>query len=159
MKYKLKDICLEQISFNKSKLDSGIIYNLKYNDECLEFQSPKMILESIHKEKNNEYIALKVLPTQACKSFYLKIKEIELFFGATFKNPVNSVFYDSFMRVKVPFKFEKPLTKIYKTDSLFNYYNLSQGMEVICLLSIDKVWVNNFDEPSYQLNVKEIMII
>jgi hypothetical protein len=158
MKYKLKDISLENIVFNNSQLDNGIIYNLKYNQECLEFQSPKMILDSIYKEKNNEYISLKVLPTQACKTFYLKIKEIETYFETTFKNPVKSVFYNDFMRVKVPFKFEKPLTKVYKTGSLFNYYNLSQGMELICLLCIDKVWVNNFEEPSYQLNVKEIMI-
>ena len=159
MKYKLKDISLEKVSFNKSQLETGVIYNLNYNDNSLEFQSPKMIIDSIYKENQNQFILLRVLPTEACKSFYLKIKEIETFFEQTFKNPVKSVFHNDFLKLKIPFKFDKPLPKIYKSCSLFNYYNLSPGMEVICMVGIDKVWVNNFDEPSYQLNVKEILII
>jgi hypothetical protein len=159
MKYKLKEISLDNVSFNKSQLETGVIYNLKYNEGSLEFQSPKMIIDTILKENENQYISLKVLPTQACKSFYLKVKEIETFFTTTFKNPIKSIFHEDFMKIKIPFKCGKPLPKIYKTDSLFNYYNLCAGMEVICLVGIDKVWVNNFDEPSYQLNVKEIMII
>lgn len=159
MKIKLKEISFDNISFNQCQLNGGVIHNLKYNGDLLEFQTPKLSLETVLKENNGEYIILKVMATQACKTFFLKIKQLEEFLEKTFKNPVQSVFNEDLVKVKIPCKLSRPLVKIYKNDQLFNYYNLEKGMEVICLVGIEKVWVNNFGEPSYQLNVKEIMIV
>jgi hypothetical protein len=72
---------------------------------------------------------------------------------------MKSIFDKEFVTLKIPFKHSRPSVKIYKDDSLFNYYHLTQHMDVICLVSIDKLWVNNFNEPTYHLIVKEIMII
>jgi hypothetical protein len=43
-------------------------------------------------------------------------------------------------------------------EKLFNYYHLSESMEIICLLSLDKVWISNVNEPNYNLTVKEILV-
>jgi hypothetical protein len=159
MKIKLKEISFQNITFNRSQLDNGVIHNVKYNGDPLEFQTPKLFLESVVKENNGEYLVLKVMATQACKTFCLKIKQLEEFIGITFKNPVQTVFNEDHLKVKIPCKSSRPLVKIYKNDQLFNYYNIENGMEVICLVALEKVWVNNFNEPSYNLNVKEMMIV
>lgn len=159
MKYKLKDVDFHNLSFNKAQLNNGIIYNIKYNENLFEFQSPKLLIESLVKNGEQEYLVLKILGTEACKTFYSKILEIESFFNLKLNNKINSVFKGESLTVKIPFKFAKPQIKIYKDDSLFNYYHLTKDITVICLLSIGKLWLNNFNELSYQIIVKEIMII
>ena len=159
MKYKLKDINYDNLSFNKAQLNNGIIYNIKYNEDLFEFQSPKLLIKSLVKNGEQEYLILQILGTEACKTFYSKILEIESFFNLKLNNKINSAFEDNFLTVKIPFKFGKPQIKICKEGSLFNYYHLTNDTTVICLLSIDKLWINNFNELSYQIIVKEIMII
>jgi len=158
MKFKLKEINCENFNNTKVELNNGTIYNIKYNNDSFEFQTPKMIIDSLVKEYDHEYIILKILPTQACKIFCLKIKQIEQHFSDLLKSPLKSVFENEFLTVKIPFKYSKPLVKVYKDDSLYNYYHLTKDLEILCLLSIEKIWINNFDEASYHLNVKEIMI-
>jgi hypothetical protein len=157
MKYKIKEINCENISFSKVELNNGIVHNIKYNEDSLEFQSPKMKIHSLVKENDHEYLILKIAGNQACKTFCLKIKEIEAFFSRRFN--IGSVFHEDLLTVKIPFKYSKPLVKVYKNENLFNYYHLEEDLEILCLLCIDKIWVNNFNEASYQLNVKELMII
>lgn len=157
MKYKIKEINCELLSFSKVELNNGIVHNIKYNNDSLEFQSPKMKIHSLVKENDHEYITLKIVGNQACKTFCLKIKEIETFFSKQFD--ISSIFHEDLLTVKIPFKYSKPLIKVYKNENLFNYYHLEEGMEILCLLVIDKIWVNNFNEASYHLNVKELMII
>ena len=157
MKYKIKEINPDLISFSKTELNNGVIHNIKYNEDSLEFQSPKMKIHSLIKENDHEFLTLKLAGNQACKTFCLKIKELETSFSKRFD--ISSVFNEDLLTVKIPFKYSKPLVKVYKNDNLFNYYHLEQDLEIICLLCIDKVWVNNFNEASYHLIVKEIMII
>ncbi len=157
MKYKIKEIDCNKILFSKVSLNNGIVHNIKYNNEILEFQSPTMKIHSLTKENGHEFITLKIVGNQACKSFCLKIKEIEEFFLKQFN--IHSVIHGDLLTVKVPFKYSKPLIKVYKNDNLFNYYHLEQDTDIICLLCIDKIWVDNFNEASYHLNIKEIMIV
>jgi hypothetical protein len=73
MKYKIKEIDCSGFSFNKTNIEHGTLFNLKYNDDSLEFQTPKVVIDNLIKENNHEYIVLKILPTKACKTFFSKI--------------------------------------------------------------------------------------
>ena len=159
MKYKIKEIDCSSIVFNKTQLEQGTILNIKYKSDSLEFQTPKVVIDSLIKENDHEYLVLRILATQACKTFCSKITEIETFFEDYLKSFIKPVFKEDLFTVKIPFKYSKPLIKIYKDDSLFNYYHLEKGMEIICLLGIDKIWINKYNEPNYNLIVKEIMVI
>lgn len=159
MKHRLKEITFEEIYFSKVDLQSGTLFNLKYKNESLEFQSPKLIIDSLVKQNDNEFIILKILPTQGCKTFCDKINQLEAFFSKKMENSIKSVIQEDLITVKIPFKYSRPLVKVYKDDNLFNYYHLEKDLEIICLLCIDKIWVNNYQEASYHLNVKEIMLI
>ena len=159
MKIKVKEIDCKQFNFNNTQLNNGTIYNIKYNDDVLEFQTPKLLIHECLKENGNEYLILQIYGTQACKTFYSKIMEIEDYFNKYLKNTINSVFKEQMLTVKIPIKYSKPTVKVYKDDSLFNYYNLVKDTEVICIVSLDKLWINNFNEASYKLTVKEILIV
>jgi hypothetical protein len=163
MKHKLKEINFTDISFDKTNLNNGTLLSLKYKENSLEFQTPKLHIESLIKENGHEYLVLKIIGTQACKTFCTKIIELEKYFSEyLLKNgsgeSIKTIFNEDLFTVKIPFKYSKPLIKVYKNDNLFNYYNLENGMEIICLLSIN-LWINMYKEPSYNLNVKEIMVI
>ena len=158
MKYRLKEVDPVKFVFNKVQLNSGIILNIKYFEDSLEFQTPKMIIHELVKENEHEYIVLQILNTEACKTFYLKITEIEKYFSEKIKSTIKSVFHENYVTLKIPFRGSNPLIKVYREDNLFNYYHLEVGMKIICLLGIDKIWINNFNEASYHLVVKEIMI-
>ena len=160
MKYKLKNLNFNKdsnISFIETNLDNGTIINLKYNNDTLEFQTPKVIIESLIKENNNEYFILKIVGNQACKTFCSKILEFEDFLQIKYGLKLKTIFNEDVFTVIIPFKYSKPLVKVYKDDSLFNYYQLSKDMEIICLINIDKLWINNCIH--YNLNVKEIMVL
>uniref|UniRef100_A0A6C0AZ71 Uncharacterized protein n=1 Tax=viral metagenome TaxID=1070528 RepID=A0A6C0AZ71_9ZZZZ len=159
MKFKLKELDFKQITFNKTPLNNGTVVNLKYNENSLEFQTPKLIIESLIKENEHEYLNLKIKGTEACKFFCSKILELESFFSNSLKNQIKTIFNEDNFIVKIPFKYSKPLVKVYKNDSLFNYYHLTKDLEIICLLELDKLWINNSNEPNYNLIVKEIMVI
>ena len=167
MKYKIKEIEINAFSFDKVNIDDNKIINLKYHNDSLEFQTPKIIIDSLIKENNHEYISLKIIGNKACESFYSKISELEIFFNEKVKiylNPklpkhdIKSVFNEDSFIVKIPFKNSNPLIKVYKDNKLFNYYHLTKGMEIICLLTINKLWINYKNETSYNLNVKEILV-
>ena len=159
MKYRLKEIGPQQFTFSKTQLNNGTIVNVKYRDDSLEFQSPKMKLSRVEKKNDHNYVILELLSTQACKTFYTKILEIEKCLAPETDNPIKSVFNENMVTIKIPFtKSQNPLVKVYRDDALFNYYHLEESMEVICLLTLDKLWINNFNEYSYQLTAKEIMV-
>ena len=159
MKYKLKEFELnkDNFTFDKVNFNDSKIINLKYKNDTLEFQTPKVIIDSLIKENNHEYISLKITGNKACEIFCSKIFEMENIFNEKFN--CKSIFKEDCFIVKIPFKFSKPLVKVYKKNQLFNYYHLVKGMEIICLLNVNKLWVNCNDECNYNLNVKEIMVI
>ena len=168
MKYKLKELETCNFSFDKVIVDNNKIINIKYKNDSLEFQTPKIIIDSLIKENNHEYLSLKIVGNKACETFCSKINQLETFFNTKAVNwldkslPVNeikSVFNEDCFIVKIPFKYSKPLIKVYKDNKLFNYYHLAKGMEIICLLNLSKLWVNFKNEISYNLNVKEILVI
>ena len=77
--------------------------------------------------------------------------------------PIRSVFTevleDTCFTVKVPFKSTNPCIKIYDHDlKLFNYYHLKPGMEVICLISCNNLWINFDNLVTYNLILKEIRL-
>jgi hypothetical protein len=162
MKYKLTDVSFDKITYttkeiNYDKYDKCII-NVKYISESLEFQTPKILIQEIIKENEKEYLILKIIGNKACKSFFDKIHELEKSFEKHFKVKVNSIFENDHFKVKVPFISEKPNIKVYHNNQLFNYYQLSKGMEIICLLQCDKLWKDPF-HLYYNLHVKEIMLL
>ena len=48
--------------------------------------------------------------------------------------------------------------KIYLNGTLFNVYHLKKDMEIICLVSICKLWINAYNIASYHLKVDEMVI-
>jgi len=159
MKYKLKELDFNNFSFAKVDLNDNKIINIKYFNESLEFQTPKLIIESLIKENNHEYLLLKISGNKACETFCSKIFELEEFFNKYIKNKIKSIFNEETFTVKIPFKSLNPQIKVYKDNKLFNYYHLTKGMEIICLVNLSKLWTNIKNETNYNLNVKEILVI
>jgi hypothetical protein len=173
MKYKLKDINLDFIEYkliqSNSINNNCKLINFTYSGEELEFQSPKVIIEKIVRENNKEFLILKILGNEACKCFCLKLFDLEKninyklnknWFNENIPiNDVKSVFKGDCFTVKIPFKYSKPIITTYSHNgNVFNYYNLKEGMEIICLLSINNIWINFDNSVNYYLNVKEIKI-
>lgn len=174
MKYKLKDINLDNIRYELVKTNYGIdnnckIVNFTYNQEEFEFQTPRVLIEKIIKENEKSYLLLKIVPTEASKLFCLKLFDIEEHHSKKLNkiinntlvpmNNIKSIFNGDCFIVKIPMKYSKPQLNIYSHNgSLFNYYDLREGMEIICLLSINKLWINFDNSISYYLNVKEILL-
>ena len=112
-----------------------------------------MCIHEILKDSGNEYMVLKIYGNQACQKFFLKILELEKSINTV------SLFQGDLITVKIPFKFSKPMVDVYHNGSLFNYYHLSKGMDVLCLLEFHKLWINEYKEVKYNLTVKEIMLL
>jgi hypothetical protein len=160
MKYKLTDISFDNLEYTPKDLVTGTLVNLKYSGETLEFQTPKVLIQDIIRENGKEYLLLKIKSNEACKKFFEKILELENAFNKKFNGTlIKSIFENDHFIVKVPFVYSKPTITVYFHDgSLFNYYHLSKGMEIICLLYYDKLWMNK-DSVHYYLQVKEIMLL
>ncbi len=160
MKHKIKELDINNLKYNKSEINDCTLVNFTYLGSELEFQTPKVLLEKIIQENGKEYLILKVLPTEACQTFFKGLKNLEECFTTLLKiNKIRSVIRDNTFLVKIPFKYSKPTIKLYsKNGSLFNYYHLKEGMEIICLLSSSKLWINFDNIVSYNLSVKEILI-
>ena len=175
MKIKLKDIELDNINY-KLNTNNGIgcsnsskMINFTYLGNELEFQTPKVMIKKIIKENNKEYLLLKIIGTEACRLFYSKIIEMEQHHNKNLNkkwfdsrlpiNDIKTVFDDDCFMVKIPFKYSKPGINTFYTDGrLFNYYHLKEGMEIICLLTINNIWINFDNITSYNLTVKEILV-
>jgi hypothetical protein len=153
MKYKLTELNFKELHFANKDLSKGTVVNVSYCGESLEFQTPRLCIQEIIKDSTGEYILLKLLPNEACKKFFLKILELEKFVN------VESLFKGDILTVKVKYSYSKPLVNVYHSGSLFNYYHLMKGMEIICLLEFHKVWVNEYKTKNYNLSIKEIMLL
>ena len=153
---KLKEIKFANLKFTSGiENDLGKLINVNYDNSILEFQTPKVIIEKLIRENNGkEYIIVKLVN---CKSFKDKIIELENELSKYSNKNINSILLDSTLKLKVPFKYSKPIIKIYSENKLFNYYNLKPGMKIICLVSLNGIWINNY--TNYNLNIKEILII
>jgi hypothetical protein len=140
---KLKEIDLRNFTFVKSIQSQGTLTNVKYDGEILTFQTPKILVHRVVMENNKKYLFLKLLPTQASEMFKSKISEIESRFS------LHSNFNEDILKVKINDK-----TRLY-TNTLVNMSLLKEGDIVICLVSFEKIWNNEF----YYLVVKEIKVI
>ena len=173
MKYKLKDLDFGNIDYSLNQMTQfnklNKMIDVKYLSEDLDFQTPKVTLQEIVKENGKEYLILKLLPTEACKTFLSRILLIENSINEKMKkhwfndsvpvNNVNRLFNGPTFSVKIPMRFSKPQIDIYSNGKLFNYYRLLPGMELICLLSFNKVWINFDNVVTYNLTVKEILLV
>lgn len=172
MKYKLKEIDFGNIDYSLNQFNNpnnSKMVDVKYLSNDLDFQTPKVILHEVLKENGKEYLILKLLPTEACKTFVSKILLIEENINQKMKkhwfndsipiNNVNRLFNGPTFSVKIPMRFSKPQIDIYSNGKLFNYYHLREGMELICLLSFNKIWINFDNVVSYNLTVKEILLV
>ena len=147
MKYKLKDLKFDTIEYSSSYVTNlGKVINMK---ESIEFQTPKVKIVDI----DDEYLTLKILPSEACRVFFLKIIEFEEKIKEEFKDIVQ-LFDGDIFKVKIKNK----NFKIYLNGTLFNVYHLKRDMEIICLVSIYKLWINAYNIVSYNLKVDEIVI-
>jgi hypothetical protein len=147
MKYKLKDLKFDTIEYSSSYITNlGKVINMK---ESIEFQTPKVKIVDI----DDEYLTLKILPSEACRVFFLKIIEFEEKIKEEFKDIVQ-LFDGDIFKVKIKNK----NFKIYLNGTLFNVYHLKRDMEIICLVSIYKLWINAYNIVSYNLKVDEIVI-
>jgi hypothetical protein len=153
MKFKLKDINFENLQLVSKKLDLCKITNVRYQNESIEFQTPKVI---INENETENFISLKIMGNESCKKFFCKIQELQSNIVKKLDGPVNTIFTDDSFVVKV--KKQKPRVCDSNGD-LFNYYHLKQGMEIICLVSFETVWTNQNNENTFNLNVKEIMLL
>ena len=153
MKYKLTDLSFNHFEYCSKELVSGTVVNLKYNGQLLEFQTPKVIIQDIIKESDKEFLCLQILGTLACKKFFDKILEFESVLTEHFNLPIQSIFKGDHFNVKV----QVPSVEVFFNGSLFNYYHLRKGMEIICLVQCDKMWISN--SLNYHLHVKEIMLL
>jgi hypothetical protein len=161
MKYKLTDISFDNLQYSPKDLLTGTLINVKYSGETLEFQTPKVFIQDIIREAGKEYLLLQIKSNQACKKFFEKILELENNFVCKFNATlIKSTVEDDHFIVKVPFVYSKPdITVFSDNGNLFNYYHLSKGMEIICLLFCDKLWMNKDNSFQYYLQVKEIMLL
>ena len=164
MLMKVKDIELNNIKLIKAPFNENLIkspfnenlINISYNNKILEFQTPKVIIDDILTENDKNYLILKIYPTQASKIFYNFLNEFEKHISSIYSKEINCIFKQDTFKIKIPFKFAKPVIKIYKDDSLFNYYHLCKGMEIICLVNLSKLWIT--ENIYYNLSVNEILI-
>ena len=147
VKIKLKEHNFSKITFSEFKTNAGSLFNLT---EPLEFQTPTVSIVSIDKM----YITLQLLPSFACEHFYKKIMEFEKCVKASIENNgFISIFDDLSFKIKQNDDF-----KIFLNGRRFNNFNLTPGMEVICLLSLNKVWKNMYNVINYNIKINEMVI-
>jgi hypothetical protein len=146
MKYKLKELTFKNIKYNSCKTTLGRIINL---EESIDFQTPTVRIIEI----DSEYITLSLLPSEACKIFYDKIQEFEKSIKERFED-VNSLFENETFKVKI----KNDSFKVYYQGNQFNIYHLKPGMDIICLVSISKLWENVYNLINYTLKVNEILV-
>lgn len=149
MKYKLKELSFNDLNFTTTHtINSGKIYNL---NEPIEFQTPKVKIIDM----DDNYLTLKILATEASRIFFIKIHEFEQQLKKKFSNQqITSIFDGDTFKVKIKNK----NFKVYFNCNLFNLYHLKPGMDIICLVSISKIWMNIYNVISYNLKVDEILI-
>ena len=148
MKFKLKELTFDNIEYNSSFVTNlGKVWNMK---ESIEFQTPKVKIVDI----DGEYLTLQILPSEACRIFFLKISEFEQTVKDKFKQDIVNLFDGDRFKVKIKNK----NFKIYLNGNLFNVYHLKKDMDIICLVSFNKLWISLYNQISYHLTVNEIVI-
>jgi hypothetical protein len=156
MKYKLKDIDPSLLKY--VPIASNIrLFNVEYLGSTLEFQTPKVIIEKIVKEFDKQYVMLKLVGTEACKTFYTKILALEQNHCCFKQTLCKSIFDGDHFLVKVPFRGDNLCVKVHDREKLRNYYHLASGDEVICLLAIHQIWIAD-GVVNYTPHVKEILV-
>ena len=145
MKYKLKELTFEKISYNTHETGNGKIINLT---ESIEFQTPWVKIIDI----DENFLTLKILPSEACRIFFNKIHEFQEILKKMFNLEVEDLFENENFKVKIKNK----TFKIYLNGNLFNFYHLKKGMDIICLVSISRLWIT--DSIRFNLKVDEMVI-
>jgi hypothetical protein len=143
---KLKDIEFNNLDHTIHETSYGKIINLK---EHYEFQTPSIVINSIE----DEYLNVHILPNEASKIFFNKINLFEDKLIDKFKYPVDSLFNGINFKLKL-----SKTKKVYLNGEQFNFYHLKPLMKIICLVSIDKLWISQYSVLHYNLKVNEILV-
>ena len=141
------------------------ILNIFYDNNVLEFQTPVILIQHI----TSTHLVVKLLPTKASDVFYTKMLEIENKFKSWSNCKLESIFEHKLFENKLfehklfepgdtlKLKINVQTTKIYKDNSLFNFYHLTKNSKAICLVRCDKIWKT--DKLYYNLKIKKIRFI
>ena len=172
-KVKTKDLHSQNIIIENQDDKVDIKFPIKYqfNDTCSDlfmFQTPKLIFEKIVDEGSNMFIVASLKNTQASKVFLEKIWALETKMLDKIKSLSNSygepVLNESCLKNKPYIKFKikkhygKPqLTIGNRTQTLVTLYDIKEGDEIICNVSISALWF--FSKWGYYLNVEEILVL
>jgi hypothetical protein len=143
---KLKDIEFNNLDHTIHETSYGKIINLK---EHYEFQTPSIVINSIE----DEYLNVHILPNEASKIFFNKINLFEDKLIDKFKYPVDSLFNGINFKIKL-----SKSKKVYLNGEQFNFYHLKPLMKIICLVSIEKLWISQYLVLHYNLKVNEIVV-
>jgi len=150
---RIKLIDFDNLKFTKGIENSlGKLVNITYLNDQFEFQTPKMVIREIIQEYGKEYIILEFNNSL----FKNKILELEKSLEKYSKKQIGSILSDKFVKLKVHMKYLKPIIKIVYNNELFNYYHLKPGMEVICLVTLNTLWISG-EVSNYNLIIKEIL--
>jgi hypothetical protein len=155
MKYKLKEIDVTKLTNVPKETPTGTILNVFYDNSLLEFQTPVMLIQDI----TSTHLVVKLLPTKASDVFYTKMLEIENKFKSWSNCNLESVFERKLSEPgdTLNLKINVQTTKIYKDNSLFNFYHLTKNSKAICLVRCDKIWKT--DKLYYNLKIKELLLV
>jgi len=143
---KVKDLEFNNLDHTVHETSYGKIINLK---ESYEFQTPSIVINSIDEDSLNVHI----LPNEASKIFFNKMNLFEEKLIDKFKYPVDALFNGINFKVKL-----SKTKKVYLNGELFNFYHLKPLMKIICLVSIDKLWISQYSVLHYNLKVNEIVV-
>jgi hypothetical protein len=149
MKFKLKELEFKGLlNYNEHKTNIGRIINLQ---ESIEFQTPTLRIVEI----DSNFITLSLLPSEACRVFYTKMIEFETILKEKFSDSYfESIFKNETFKVNI----KNDNFKIYLNGEQFNIYHLKPGMDIICLVSISKLWISSYNLLNYTLKVNEMVL-
>jgi len=162
MKINLKEIDYTLFTITSHVINTTHeIYNINYKNEELEFQTCKLVIDSI--DHSTGEIILR-FPLKKSNVFYSKIIELEENYTTIVNKKsksdliLSSLLNKNFLKLKVLFRNGSPLIKIYNSSNeLVNYYNLKIEDSIICIVSSKYIYKSN-SNIYYNLLIKEILL-
>ena len=167
---KLKEFNFNIIEYSKKKLNGGTVFNLSYESGPMIFQSPKVLVKEIlNFSKDSYFLIIEFINNKGSDEFMKTLQSFEKSLSLIFKNNLESLVKGNTLKVKIPFKKESPVVKIYSQDqNLLSLYSLVPNQKIILLLNCKYLWIPEFpechndnndnNEISYNIHVEEIMV-
>jgi len=145
---KLKELNTKNITFSLKIIgESSNIINIKYLNDELEFQTPKVEILTIQ----DNIIIVKLLHNN--QIFIDKIKELERCYSSYTGTKINNLLTENVFKLKITH-----IPKVFNNSEMISYYSLKKGDVIICLVNSKHLWNDN-NRTSYNLHIKEILVI